>query len=89
MTNSKTMNFPNLSEFIPTLNTILHHFQLNGKSTALLNKALDILTWMSYLTASTQIVNLLVPLSDVLATANSKEEERSLFMSPIGMILVH
>ena len=27
MTNSKTMNFPDLSEFIPTLKVILRHFQ--------------------------------------------------------------
>ena len=47
-------------------------------------------TRMSYLlTASTQIVNLLVLLCDILATANIREEERSLFMSPKGMILVH
>ena len=102
MTNSKTMNFLDLSEFIPTLKVILRHFQLSGKSTALLKEALEIMdmktihmmtycpTRISYLlTASTQIVNLLVPLSDVLATANIKEEERSLFMSPKGMILVH
>ena len=44
---------------------------------------------MSYLlTASTQVVNLLVLLCDVLATANITEE-RSLFMSPKGMILDH
>ena len=40
------------------------------------------------LTAPTQIVNLIVLLCDVLATANIKEEERSLFMSPKGMVLV-
>ena len=102
MANSKTMNFPDLSEFIPTLQAILRHFQLSGKSTALLNKALEMMdittihmmtycpTQMSYLlTASTQIVNLLVPLCDALATANIKKEERSLFMSPKGMILVN
>ena len=102
MTNSKTMNFLDLSEFIPTLKVILRHFQLSGKSTALLKEALEMMdmktihmmtycpTRMSYLlTASTQIVNLLVPLSDVLATTNIREEERSLFMSPKGMILVH
>ena len=38
MTNSKTMNFPDLSEFIPTLKAILCHFQLSGKNTALLNE---------------------------------------------------
>ena len=102
MTNSKTMNFPDLSEFIPTLQAILRYFQLSGRSTALLNKALEMMdtktihmmtycpTQMSYLlTASTQIVNLLVPLCDALATANIKKEERSLFMSPKEMILVH
>ena len=57
-------------------------------------KTIHIMTYcptrMSYLlTASTQMFNLLVPLCDVLATANIKEEERSLFMSPEGMILVH
>ena len=101
MANSKTMNFPDLSDFIPTLKAILHHFQVSGKSTALLNEALEMMdlrtihmmtycpTWMSYLlTASIQIVNLLVLLSDVLATTNIREE-RSLFMSPKGMILVH
>ena len=45
---------------------------------------------MSYLlTASAQIVNLLVPLCDALATANIREEEKSLFISQKGMILVH
>ena len=96
------MNFPDLSEFIPTLKAILRHFQLSGKSTALLNEALEMMdmktihmmtycpTRMSYLlTASTQIVNLLVLLCDILATANIREEERSLFLSPKGMILVH
>ena len=43
MTNSKTMNFPDLSEFIPTLKAILCHFQLSGKSTALLNVALEMM----------------------------------------------
>ena len=57
-------------------------------------KTIHIMTYcptrMSYLlTASTQMFNLLVPLCDVLATANIKEEERSLFMSPERMILVH
>ena len=101
MLNSRIMNFPDLSEFIPTLKAILRHFQLSGKSTALLDEALEMnmktihmMTYcpnrMSYLlTASTQIVNLLVLLCDILATANIKEEERSLFMSPKGMILVH
>ena len=96
------MNFPDLPEFIPTLKAILCHFQLSGKSTALLNKVLEMMdmktihmmtycpTWMLYfLTASTQIVNFLVQLCDILATANIKEEERSLFISPKGMILVH
>ena len=101
ITNSKTMNFPDLSEFIPTLKAIMHHFQLSGKRIALSNEALEMMDMktihmmtyypprMSYLTASTQIVNLLVPLCGVLATANIRKEERSLFMSPKGMNLVH
>ena len=43
MTNSKTMNFPDLLEFIPTLKAILYHLQLSGKSTALLNEALEMM----------------------------------------------
>ena len=37
------MNFPDLSEFIPFLKAILRHFQLSGKSIALLNKALEMM----------------------------------------------
>ena len=85
MSNSKTNNFPDLSKFIPTLKAILYHFQLSGKSTALLNVALEMVDMktihmMTYLlTASAQIVNLLVLLCDALATANIREE-RSLFI---------
>ena len=43
MSNSKTKNFPDLSEFIQTLKAILCHFQLSGKSTALLNVALEMM----------------------------------------------
>ena len=41
LTNSKTMNVPEVSEFLPTLRSILRHFQLSGRSTALLNDALE------------------------------------------------
>lgn len=102
MTNSKTMNLQAVSDFLPALRSVLRHFQLSGKSTALLNEALDVLemksvhmmsfcpTRMSYiLTACAQTVVNLVPLCDVISTANLKPEESSSFMSPKGMIILH
>ena len=102
MVNSKTMNVQDITDFVPTLRVVLRHFQLSGKSTALLNEALDVLdmksihmmtfcpTRMSYiLSASAKTVALLVPVCDVLATANIKPEERSSFMSPKFMIILH
>ena len=104
LTNVKFKNneFPRSISVCSNPKAILCHFKLSGKSTALLNETLEMMdtktihmmtycpTRMPYLlTASTQIVNLLVPLCDILATANIREEERSLFMSPKGMILVH
>ena len=101
MINSKTMNFQELSDFIPAIRAILRHFQPSGNSTFLLNEALEMMeiksvhmvscpTRMSYLlSAASEIVRLLVPLCDVLATANMEEEHRDLFMLPTGMILIH
>lgn len=102
MVNSKTMNVPEISEFLPSFRTILRHFQLSGKSTALLNEALDVLemksihmmtfcpTRMSYLlSAAKQSVNLLAPICDVLATADIKADARDCFMSPKSMIVMH
>ena len=49
LTNSKTRN---LSDFLPKLCSILRHFQLSGKSTHLLNEALELLEMKSILTMS-------------------------------------
>ena len=73
MANSKTRNVPELTEFLPYLRTILKHFQLSGKNSALRNETLEIMemktihmmtfcpTRMSYLlSACSQTVKLLV-----------------------------
>ena len=47
-------------------------------------------TRMSYiLSACTQVVINLVPICDVLATADIKKDERQAFMSPKGMLVIH
>ena len=102
LTNSKTMNVPEFSEFLPPFKTILRHFQLSGKSTSLLNNALEVLdlktihmmtfcpTRMAYLlSACAQVVKLLVPICDVLTTCGIKEEEREIFLSPKFQIILH
>ena len=96
------MNVPEVSEYLPALRSILRHFQLSGRSTAMLNDVLEGLdmktvhmisfcsTRMSYiLTACKQTVVNLVPLCDVISTANLKLEENGAFMSPKGMIILH
>ena len=102
LTNAKTRSVPGVSEFLPSLRSILRHFQLSGRSTAMLNDALEgldmktthvilfCLTRMPYiLTACKQTVVNLVPLYDVIATANLKPEENADFMSPEDMIILH
>ena len=37
---SKTRNVPQITEFLPAFRTVMRHFQLRGKSLALLNEAL-------------------------------------------------
>ena len=102
MVNSKTMNVPDIREFLPYFCTILRHFQLSGKCLVLLNEALEILelktvhmmtfcpSRMNYLLqAYTQVTNILDSVCDVLTTIDIKEEERSYFMSPKCMIILH
>ena len=101
LTNHKTVNVPEVSEYLPALRSILKHFQLSGRSTAVLNDALGSLdmktvcmsfcpTRMPYiLTACKQIVVNLVSLCDVIATTNLKPEENASFMSPKDMIILH
>ena len=86
MVNSRSMHVPEISEFLPSLRTIICHFQISGKSLDLLNEALHVLEMkslhlmtfcpiqMSYLltAAAAQSVKLLVPICDVLASAGMK-----------------
>ena len=43
LNNSKTKNLQVISDFLPHLCSILRHFQLSGKSTHLLNEALELM----------------------------------------------
>ena len=85
MVNSRSVHVPEISEFLPSLQTIIRHLQISGKSLDLLNEALYVLemkplhlmkfcpTRMSYLlTPAAQSVKLLVPICDVLASAGMK-----------------
>ena len=97
LTNSRTMNVPEVSEFLPAsaLQSILMDFKLRGKSTAMLNDALEGLdmktvhmmsfcpTRMFYiLTKCEQTVANFVLIYDVIATANLKLEKNAAFRSP-------
>ena len=88
--------------FVEHLRPILRHFQLSGKSTCLLNAALEtmdmkpvhMMTWcptrMSHLlTSSAQTVENLFPICDTLAFCDIKVENREYFMSPKGQITLH
>ena len=47
-------------------------------------------TRVSYLlSACAQVLNILVPICDVLASCGIKKEERDYFMSPKCMIIIH
>ena len=80
----------------------MYHFQLSGKGLALLNETLQMLgmkkvhlmtfypTCMTYLpTACLQAVHLQLSICDVMTSADLKTEERSSFMSPKSMIIMH
>ena len=88
------------TDLLPCMRIILRHFKLNRKSTHLLNEDLEIMDLkavhiiklcpnrMSYiLSASTQIVNMLVPICDVLSSADIQREERDQFTSQKGLII--
>ena len=91
-TNSKTMNVPEVSEFLPALQSILMHFKLSRRNTVMLNDALEGLdmktvhmlffpTRTSYILPECKhtVVNL-VPICDVIATPNLKLEENTAFI---------
>ena len=101
LTNSRIINVPEVSEFLPAsaLQSILMDFKFRGKSTAMLNDALEGLdmktvhmmsfcpTRMFYiLTKCEQTVVNFVPIYDVIATTNLKLEKNAAFRSPKKMI---
>ena len=101
-TNSKTRNIQVKSDILPNLYSVLRHFQLNGKSTHLLNEALESMemklihlisfcpTRISYThTVCSQLVKKLLTLCDVFVTAYMKKEQRDTFLSTNGMIIIH
>ena len=102
MSSSKTMCVDEVVTFATGLRPVLHHFQLSGKSTALLNEALaamemkqvHLFTWCptrmaNLLEASSRAVELLFPLCDVMVSCDIKPEERSYFMSPMCLGILH
>ena len=102
LTNSKTMNVSEISEFVPPFRTILRHFQQSGKSSCLLNEALGMLdmktvhimsfcpTRMAYLLyACAQVVDLLLPICDILTSSGIRKDESDIFLSPKSMIIMH
>ena len=102
MTNSVRYCVEEVKEFVQNFRVILRHFKLSGKSTSLLNNALDLLemkevhmmtfcpTRMSYILSSAkQVLELIVPICDVMATADIKPENRSIFMTPKSFTILH
>ena len=102
LASSKTMSVQEVVEYALNLRPVLKHFKNSGKSLSLLNDALRLLemkqmkalTWcptrMGYLlTSSKRSVELLVPLSDVLASCDIKSEFASYFLSPKCMAIMH
>ena len=80
MVNSKTVNVPDITEFLPYFCTILRHFQLSGKSLTLLNEALEILELKTIhiLTFCPTNMNYLLQafsVCDILTTADIKKEQ--------------
>ena len=102
ISSSKTMCVEEVVTFATGIRPVLRHFQLSGKSTALLNEALaalemkqiHLMTWCptrmaNLLDASSRAVALLFPLCDVMVSCDIKPEERAYFMSPICLGILH
>ena len=100
MAYSKTMQVEEVVTFTSGICPILQHFQLSGKSTSLLNDALQkmnmnevkIITWCprritNLLDTCARTVGLLFSLCDVLASCNVKQEERAYFRSPLCLAI--
>ena len=102
MAKSQTYSVPEVKEFETYLRIFLHHFQLSGKSTHLLNEApsnLEIkkihkVTWyppcMSYfLSACKLTVDNLIAICGILVSADIKKEERAYIMGPQSINFLH
>ena len=87
---------------VPPFHAIFCHFQQIGKSACLLNEALGMLdmktlrmmsfcltTVVYLLCACAQVVDLLLPICDVLASGGIRKEESDIFLSPKSMIIIH
>ena len=96
----QTYSVPEIKEFQTYLRILLRHFQLNGKSTHLLNKAITnlemkkvhmfswYLTRMSYLLSACKLtVDKLIALYNVLVSIDIKKEERAYIMGLQSMII--
>ena len=99
MSNSKTSSLLVVVKFLPYFHIILHHFQFSGNSLAILNETLEMMNmyimkfWpieMScLLSATTQSVKILAALCEVSAIVNVKFEERSYFVLPKSLVVLH
>ena len=102
MVKSKTMCVDEVKTFARNIRILLNHLHLSGKSTALLKEAMHnldmkpvhLVTWcptrmMHLLIACRQAVENLVPICNVLVSADIKREERASIMSPKFMIMLH
>ena len=99
---SKTMCVQEVVDYATQIRPVSKHFKNSGKSHSLLNDAIKQLqmkpiramTWCptrmgNLLTSSKRSTELLVPLSDVLASCNIKKEEATYFMSPKCLGIMH
>ena len=95
MTTSKTMQVEAVVTFTEGIRPVLRHFQLSGKSSSILNDALEIMemkplkavTWSptrmgNVVTSSQRTVEILFPLADTSASADIKADERAYFLPP-------
>ena len=102
MSKSETYSVEEVKTFVEHLRPILRHYQLSGKSTSILNAALEamdmkpvhMMTWCptrmsNLLTSSAQTVENLFPICDTLASCDIKVENREYFMSPKGLMTLH
>ena len=101
MTTSKTMQVDAVVKFVEGIRPVLRHFQLSGKSSSILNNAIEIMdmkplktvTWSptrmgNVVISSKRTVDILFPIADTLASTNIKPEETAYFLSPTCQTLL-